>query len=314
LQERNPYLPLKLVFDAAVYLAARAAFALVQALPLTACERIGRVLAFLLYNVIKLRRDVIDDNLLHAFPQLSHIERERIARGMWRHLLLMAAEIAHAPRKIHTTNWRTLARIPQIVTLVKLLLADRPVVVISGHFGNFELAGQFLGLFGFPSHSIARPLDNPFLERFVSRLRGRTGQQMVPKDGGGDEITRVLRNKGIVGLLGDQAAGRKGCWVQFFGRPASTHKAVAVLPLGAEAPLVVCFARRLGEPLQYELSLEGVADPAEPGFVHRDVAGLAQWYTSCLEQVIRRRPDQYWWVHRRWKGTPPAVAHRTHAA
>jgi KDO2-lipid IV(A) lauroyltransferase len=305
----------KILIDAATYLAARAAIALVQALPLAACERIGRTLAVVLYDVIKLRRGVIDDNLRHAFPLLSPADREKIARGMWRHLVLMAAEIAHAPRKLHQTNWREHSRIPQIEQLVKLLLSNRPIVVISGHFGNFELAGYLLSLFGFTSHSIARRLDNPYLDAFVNRFRGRTGQRMVPKDGSGDEIARVLRGRGIVGLLGDQAAGRKGCWVQFFGRPASTHKAVAVLPLGADAPLVVSFARRLAEPLEYELWLEGVADPAAPGFALRDVEGLTQWYTDCLERVIRRSPEQYWWVHRRWKGAPDgAIAPRTHAA
>jgi KDO2-lipid IV(A) lauroyltransferase len=305
----------KKFIDAAVYLAARAAFAFVQAIPLSACERLGRTLAVVLYDVIQLRRDVIDENLCHAFPQLSQADRERIARGMWRHLVLMAAEIAHAPRKLHDTNWRSYARIPQIEELVRILLAERPLVFISGHFGNFELAGHLLALFGFPSHTVARPLDNAFLDRFVNRLRGQHGQRMVPKDGGGDAIAHVLRNKGIVGLLGDQAAGRKGCWVQFFGRPASTHKAVAVLSLGADAPLVVSFARRVQGPLEYEVWLEGVADPTLPGFAHRDVTSLAQWYTDCLEHSIRRGPEQYWWVHRRWKGSPPSnLAPRTHAA
>lgn len=305
----------KTFMDVAEYLVARAAVALLQALPLSACERLGRALAVVLYDAVKLRRDVIDDNLMHAYPDASPAERANIARGMWRHLVLMAAEIAQAPRRLHQTNWRDHSRIPHIERLVRLLLDDRPLVFISAHFGNFELAGYLLALFGFGSHSIARPLDNPYLDRFVNRFRGRTGQRMVPKDGSGQEITRVLRNNGIVGLLGDQAAGRKGCWVRFFGRPASTHKAVAVLSLAADAPLAVSFAHRLGRPLEYELWLEGVADPADPDFALRDVTGLAQWYTDCLERVINRAPEQYWWVHRRWKGTPPpSAAPRTHAA
>jgi KDO2-lipid IV(A) lauroyltransferase len=303
---RKPPRRLKLCIDAAAYLAVRVAIAIVQALPLSTCERLCRVLAAVLYDGLKLRRDVIDENLRLAYPRLSDQQRAEVARGMWRHLLLMAAEIAHAPRKIHETNWRRLVQIPQIERLVEELLSGRPLVVITAHFGNFELAGYLLGLFGFPSHSIARPLDNPLLDRFVNRFRGRTGQQIVPKDGSGDEIARVLRSRGIVGILGDQAAGPKGCWVQFFGRPASTHKAVAVLSLGAEAPLVVSFARRVGGPLEYELELAGVADPAEPGFPYRDVPSLAQWYTDRLERSIAAAPEQYWWVHRRWKGTPPA--------
>jgi KDO2-lipid IV(A) lauroyltransferase len=296
----------KVVFDGAVYVAVRAVIAVVQALPLSTCERLAYRSAFLLYDVLRLRRGVIDDNLRLAYPHLSQAARRGIALGMWRHLLLMVAEVAQAPRKIHVTNWREHSYFPQVQLLVRLLLAERPLVALSGHFGNFEMAGYMLGLFGFPSHSIARPLDNPLLDRFITRFRGRTGQRMLPKDGSGVEIAQVLRHNGIVGLLGDQAAGRKGCWVRFFGRAASTHKAVAVLSLGSGAPMLVSYARRLDRPLRYEMGVEGVADPAEPGFAYGSVPLLAQWYTDRLEGIINRSPEQYWWVHRRWKGTPPA--------
>lgn len=306
---------LQTVIDASVYLVVRTAIAVVQALPLDACERIADGLSFLLYYVVRLRRTVIDENLRYAYPQLSDQERRGIARGMWRHLLLMVAEIAHTPRKLHQTNWQDHLSIPQIEELVRLLLQERPHVAISGHFGNFELAGYLLGIFGFTSHSIARPLDNPFLDRFVNRFRGSKGQRMLPKDGSGDAIARVIRNNGIVGLLGDQYAGRKGCWVRFFGRPASTHKSVAVLCLSGEAPMLVTCARRVGRPLQYSLELEGIADPAVEDFPNGTVPLLAQWYTDCLERMINRAPEQYWWVHRRWKGTPPArIARQPHAA
>ena len=126
---------------------------------------------------------------------------------------------------------------------------------------------------------------------------------------------RVLRAGGIVALLGDQSAGRKGCWVKFFDRPASTHKAVAVLALGAEAPLLVSYARRNGPPLHYELGIAGVADPRADAFAQAGVASLAQWYADCLEGCVRQSPNQYWWLHRRWKGTPPpAVQQRFQAA
>ena len=146
----------------------------------------------------------------------------------------MVCEITQAPRKLHQTNWRQHSQILRIPELVRSLLDDRPVVIISGHFGNFELGGYLLGLFGFPTYSIARPLDNPFLHRFVNRFRGSTGQHIVPKLGSREMVAEILRRGGTLALLGDQSAGDKACWVEFFGRPASTHKAVAVLPLAAE--------------------------------------------------------------------------------
>ncbi len=287
------------------YFAARAFLAVLQALSLPACARLAELVGRLAFDVLRIRRGVIDENLRHAFPQLSQTARHEVGRQMWAHLVLMVAEIAHAPRKLHLTNWRQWSTLPQKEAMVRQLMAGRPLVVISGHFGNFELGGYMLGLLGFPTQAVARRLDNPLLDTLVNRFRGRTGQTLLPKHGSGDAIAANLRRGGFLAILGDQAAGRKGCWVSFFGRPASTHKAVAVLSLGANAPLMVTSARRLGQPLRYELALEDVADPLQPGFELGTVPLLAQWYTDRLERIIRRAPEQYWWVHRRWKGNPP---------
>jgi Kdo2-lipid IVA lauroyltransferase/acyltransferase len=116
----------------------------------------------------------------------------------------------------------------------------------------------------------------------------------------------VLDQGGILTLLGDQAAGDKACWVNFFGRPASTHKAVALFSLGNEAPTMVSYARRIGGPLHYEVGPEAICDPLAPGFPYGSIPLLAQWYTDQLERLVRRSPEQYWWLHRRWKGQPPA--------
>jgi KDO2-lipid IV(A) lauroyltransferase len=129
---------------------------------------------------------------------------------------------------------------------------------------------------------------------------------MLPKQGSRDMIQEVLERGGILTLLGDQAAGKKACWVDFFGRPASTHKAVAAFSLANGAPTMVSYARRLDKPLHYEVGPEAICDPRESSFAFGSIPLLAQWYTDHLETLIRRSPDQYWWLHRRWKGEPPA--------
>jgi KDO2-lipid IV(A) lauroyltransferase len=189
---------------------------------------------------------------------------------------------------------------------VRTLLSGRPLVLISAHFGNFELGGYLMGLFGFPTYTVARRLDNRYLDRFVNDFRGRTGQFMLPKKGSRDMIQEVLERGGILTLLGDQAAGEKACWVNFFGRPASTHKAVAAFSLANGAPTMVSYARRLDRPLHYEVGPEVICDPRAGDFQLGSIPLLAQWYTDHLENLVRRSPDQYWWLHRRWKGQPPA--------
>jgi KDO2-lipid IV(A) lauroyltransferase len=294
--------------DFAVYVFVRVSIGLVQAVPLSVCERGAEVLATLAASVLRIRQHVVDENLRIAFPNLSEPDRAAIVWKMWRHLFLMCAEIAHTPRKVHRTNWREHSRIVGIESFVRTLLSGRPLVVISAHYGNFELGGYLMGLFGFPTYTVARKLDNPYLDRFINRFRGRTGQYMLPKRGSGAEIKQVLNAGGILTLLGDQSAGKKGCWVTFFGRAASTHKAVSLFSLGNEAPTMVSYARRIGRPLEYEVGPQAICDPREPGFPLRTVPLLAQWYTDQLENLIREAPEQYWWLHRRWKGQPTARA------
>jgi KDO2-lipid IV(A) lauroyltransferase len=290
--------------DFGVYLVVRLSIALIQAIPLSACEKVAEILATLLGRVLRVRGHVVDKNLHIAFPELSAEERDAITWQMWRHLILMIAEIAQTPRKVHETNWRDHSHIVNQEQFVRTLLSGRPLVIISGHYGNFELGGYLMGLFGFPTYTVARALDNRYLDRFVNDFRGRTGQYMLPKKGSGADIQAVLERGAILTLLGDQAAGQRQCWVNFFGKPASTHKAVSVFSLGNRAPTMVSYARRIGKPLHYEVGPAAICDPAAPDFEFGTVPLLAQWYTDHLEQLVRQAPGQYWWLHRRWKGQP----------
>ena len=296
---------MKALTDWLVYLAVRVFICVVQTLRLDTCHQLARLLAVLACDIIRLRAGVVDDNIRHAFPHLTPVQRRLLARRMWEHLLLMVCEIAHVPRKVHETNWRRHFRIVRKRELVSYLLDQRPTVMVSGHFGNFELGSYMTGLLGFPGYAIARPLDNPFLNHFVNSFRAAYGQFILPKEGSAAQVEAVLDGGGLISLLGDQHAGPKGCWVDFLGRPASCHKAVAVFTLTGGAPLLVAYARRVGGPLQFELGLMGVADPQVPSADLTNVKTLTRWYNVMLEQAIQRAPEQYWWVHRRWKGEPP---------
>ena len=287
--------------DFLVYLVVRVVVCLAQALRVETGVAIARWLAWLFCEVLRIRRGVVDDNLRHAFPSLSPERRRRLARRMWEHLFLLVLEVAHMPRKVHETNWRRFIKLGGKDTLVRMLLSDRPTIIVTAHFGNFEVAGVALGILGFPTYTVARKLDNPYLDRFVNRFRGTTGQYIIPKKGGFDQIVDVLARGGTMTFLADQYAGDKGCWVEFFGRPASAHKAIGLLALSNDAPMVVGHCRRLERPLRFELAVDAVTDPRESGEEMGSVRDLTQWYTARLEEMVRRTPDQYWWLHRRWK-------------
>ena len=148
----------------------------------------------------------------------------------------------------------------------------------------------------------------------MNRFRAATGQHIIPKNGGFDMIVDVLAQGGTMTFLADQYAGPKGCWVEFFGRPASAHKAIGLLALDNNARMSICVARRLGEPMKFELLHYETLDPHQPGHSPGGVRELTQWYTSRLEELIRQTPGQYWWLHRRWKDTREKKPARTKAA
>ena len=299
------------LIDYSVYLVVRVAIATIQALPLSVCERVAEAMATLFTSVIPLRRKVLMENLGIAFPQLNAAQQREMAWGMWRHLFLLLMEVAHTPRKVHRTNWRELVDVPQNEAIIRTLYTERPAVVISGHFGNFELGGYLLGMFGFPTHTVARTLDNRYLDRFVNEFRSRTGQFILPKQGSGEQIEQLLASGGALTLLGDQAAhSQRGCWVPFFGKPASTHKAVALFSLSFDAPTIVVGVRRKHRMLQYQIDVADVIDPAAADFPYAGVQPMTEWYTGCLEKIILSDPQQYWWIHRRWKGNIPEKARR----
>ncbi len=287
----------------AVYLFVRLFVCFLQAVTIETCQRLARGMAWLATDVLRLRHETIDENLAHAFPAMPPQQRRQLARDMWEHLFLMLAEIAHFPRKVHDTNWRDYITVKNEALMMRELFRNRPRVFVSGHYGNFELAGYTMGLFGFPTFTIARPLDNPYLTEFINHCRALKGQHVLPKQGSAQEAADLLAGRGTLGVLADQHAGPKGCWVNFFGRPASTHKAIAVFALTNSAPLMVGYARRLDKPLRYEMGLETLLEPNTMDEHLRDVPALTQWYTDVLEAIVRRAPEQYWWVHRRWKDT-----------
>lgn len=300
--------------DYAVYLLVRLIVCLAQALSVRQSYQLADALAALMYKVDRRHRQVALDNLSHAFgEQYDHHQRDALVRGVYRHFCRMMMEMLHIPRKLHPTTWRDRIELVGHEGVLDRLLQGGPVILLTGHFGNWEMAGYLFGVFGFPPNSVARELDNPFLDRFLRKFRERTGQKMIPKNGGYEQMLDVLRSGGVLSMLADQDAGPRGLFVDFFGRPASTHKAIALLSLEHQAPVVVGYARRIGPGFRYEVGTEEIIDPSELTGEAGDVKLVTQRFTHALERVIRRDPDQYLWLHRRWKNQPKTRSRPAHS-
>ncbi len=290
--------------DYAVYLAVRSFVCVIQALPMSLAFAVATLLAKLAYQVDRRHRVVAAENIQHAFPEKTEREVDTIVRRCYEHFCLLVVEIAILPRKLHLDGWRTYCTIRNTKPIMDALLSRRPALLVTAHFGNWEMAGFSMGALGVRSYAIARVLDNPYLERYLKQFRQRTGQTIIAKKDDFARLTTVLTDGGKVATLGDQDAGPRGVFVDFFGRPASAHKAVALMAIEFQAKLVVIGVPRVGPNMQYDFLCNDVIDPADYADHPDAVKLITERYHAALEKMIRKYPEQYFWLHRRWKTRP----------
>ena len=250
------------------------------------------------------------DNIRQAFgDKYSDAEVDRIIFGMWQHLFRLVSEVVQFPRQITMENSFERIQFRNREDAVRALLSGRPVILLSGHFGNWETSVTSFGVFGFQLGVVARALDNPYLDAWFERFRESTGHTIINKGGARAAIEARLAQGRHVALLADQDAGGRGIFVDYFGRPASAFPSVAQLAMRNDALIVMgCGIRQpdhahQGSWVRYEVSCEDVIDPRD---YDRDtgIYEITQRFSTALENAVRRAPEQYFWVHRRWKTRP----------
>ena len=293
--------------DFAVYLAVRLVVCAVQAVPWAVALAFADALARLAHRFDRRHRAVAAENLRHAFPDWDAATIDRTVWGVYRHFCAVAVEMIKLPRALNPYTlyrhvWYPSAT--EFCQVIRWLGSGRSVMVLTGHLGNWELFSYATGLFGIEGSVVARTLDNPYLDRFIRRFRQGTGQQILAKKGDFDRMQDLLAGGGYLGILGDQDAGSRGVFVDYFGRPASTTKGFALLALEYDVPILVMGAVRIGSPMRYALRLADVILPADYAARPDAVKAITQRYTAALEQLVRAHPEQYFWLHRRWKTQP----------
>ena len=304
----------------AQYLAIRTFAAVLGMLTVRGTRLFARSLAALCMRLPAkvVRRSVAEDNLRAAFPEWTDRQVQDCLRGMYEHLARMLAEFVQFPRQVKLANCREVMVFRNRAASVKALCSGRPVLMLGGHFGNWEASMAAFGEFGFPMGAVARKLDNPYVEAWLDSERARSGHKLYWKRGGYDGMLELLEAGGNLALLCDQDAGKRGVFCDFFGRPASTIKSLALLAIEHDALIVVGYGRRLPDDAscrwtRYEIGCEAVLDVRDyPG--SNAVTLLTEQYTAALERAVRRSPEQYFWVHRRWKTAPRVRKSRVKAA
>ncbi len=295
------------------YFCFRLVVCVLQILSPRSSARLAEIAAKFVFYVLPKRWTryyVASENLQRAFgDELDQRQRDEIILRMWIHLFRMIVEIAQLPRKVRLHNFWNVFDLQDRDRVVRAVCSDRPMILVSGHYGNWEISLTVFGLFGLRMNAVARPLDNPYLNRWFERFRRFTGHNLIPKKGAVRTMAAVLEKGGTVALLGDQDAGLSGLFVDFFGHPASTFPTVARLALDFDALVCVGYSRRLPDDftrcrwVRYELACMEMIDPRD--FRGPDaVRELTREVNRKLEQAIRLAPEQYFWIHRRWKTQP----------
>lgn len=280
------------------YLAVRAAAALVKPLSMARARAWGAALGRLAYRLDKRHRRVALENLAAAFPGRSEAERKAIARGVFAHFGGVILELL----KVATMKPGDLLALCETEGdehCWKALEAKKGVLCFTGHFGYWEVQAVASAAKIVPISVLARPLDNPDLHRLLEHIRTMTGNQVIYRQGAIRRILRELaRNRGVAMLI-DQHLQRDAILVDFFNRPAATTSALAVLALRTGAAVLPVFALPLPGG-RYKLIYERPVDP--PGEDSPDaIREFTQRCTDVLEMYVRKHPELWLWMHRRWR-------------
>ncbi len=267
---------------------------------------LGRVL----YRLLPLRRRIVLENLRRVFGDATPAaEIEALAQAHYAHIGRLLWEFLRFPW-LSAERRRSMVRVENLDALVAALGQDKGVLILTGHFGNFEVATA-AGLDTFPQARgrfwfVRRPIKPPWLDRLVARRFARAGFGILPKRGGLDAILDKLAAGDLVVFPFDQHAGRKdGVLVEFFGHPAGTFRSLAVIALSTGAPVVPAASWREPDG-SHVLRFEPALAPIDHADANEAIRLNTRAYNAALEHLVVRHPEQWWWTHRRWKAWPVA--------
>lgn len=257
----------------------------------------------LLAMLPKLRR-IADFNLQLAFPEWNDAQRAETIRNMTRYLGWQAVEFACFPRYTRK-NIEQIIEIEGHENFIEAQKRAKGVLILTGHIGAWELSSFGHAVYGYPMHYLARPLDNARLDAFVNHYRGLSGNEPIYKNESARAVLKSLNNAGIVGILADQnTLPEEGVFVNFFGKTACTTTGIARLALHTGAAVVPGYAYWDTAARKYKLRFDPAVEIVETGDSDRDIFENTQKFAKITEGIIRKFPDQWVWVHARWKARP----------
>lgn len=251
------------------------------------------------------RRERARLNIRRCFPRLDAEEANELAEASIRNMFqIFGVDSLAMPQLITRTNWPERIKIGALDEVLPMLVNEEPSLFLTGHAGNWELLGYFISLLGFRMTALARPIDNPLINKWLLQLRETHGLRILTKFGATPEIDQLVARGGRVGFIADQNAGDKGLFVPFLGRMASSYKSIGLLAMRHEVPIVTGFAKRTPGRFEYEIIISDTIRPEHWVDTPDPLFYITARFNRAIEQAVRTVPEQYLWVHRRWKSRP----------
>lgn len=295
--------------DLVQYVGLRLVSTALHSFPVDANLRTAKLLGSFMYAADVKHRKRALANLARSFPEMTDRQRRALAKRSMQQLFMLFVEILFTTRLVRIDTWADYVQLENFRDVLALLLEkDRGLIMLTGHYGNWEILGYTLATLGFDTTSIARPLDNELVNRWLLGTRERNGQRIIAKKGATPVVTGVLDAHGAIGIIADQNAGTKGIFVDFFGRKAATYKSIGLLAMQYRIPVVIGYARRDGDRFRFKVGAQDIIYPADWDAQDDPLRYITQRYTTAIEDFIRADPGQYLWVHRRWKTRPKGEA------
>ena len=274
-------------------------------MPVSVARAVGIVLARTVYFLHGRLRRVGMRNLQRAFPQMSPSQRRRILRGVFTSLGRQLGDFCRFPR-YQRENISQLAVYDGFEHFERAQARGNGVLFLTAHFGGWEVSSFMHALHGHPLHILVRPLDNPYLDELVTHYRTMSGNRTIPKQDFARAMLAALRAGETVGILMDQnMTPEQGVFVDFFGILACTSTLMARMALRTGAAVVPGFCLWDATLRRYRVRFEPAMDILRTGNEEADILANTAAYTKIIEDYARRYPEQWLWVHRRWKTRPP---------
>jgi KDO2-lipid IV(A) lauroyltransferase len=283
------------------YAAVWAILKMLGALPRGVARSFAAMVARVLYAMLPRLQRTAEFNLRLAFPEWGEPRRREVIRGMVRNLGWMAAEFARLPRYTRE-NIENLLIIDGHENFLEGQRRGKGVLYLTGHIGAWELSSFAHALYGFPLHYLARPLDNARVDALVNCYRCLSGNQPIFKNESARTLLKILKEAGTVGILADQnTMPEEGAFVDFFGKSACTTTGIARVALHTDAAVVPGYAIWDESIGKYRLRFEPAVELVRTGETDRDIFVNTQKFAKVIEEIIRKHPEQWVWVHARWK-------------